>query len=328
MKYDFITIGGATRDISFFTKEGILIKNSQDILRQELLAFEYGAKIKVDNFHYSYGGGAANSAVCLANFGFKTACITAVGSDENSRLIIKNLKERKVDHSLVQLVKGQNSGTSFVLIAPSGERIIFAQRGANHLLQLRPKELKELTKTKSVYIASLAGNWYENLKKIFSVAHDNGQKVFWNPGMTQLLSGEKKIGQFIKKVTVLAINKDEALQLLHSSKKIIRDSNQNLNNDVNLVKAIYLLGPKIAVITLGAEGVIVYDGQKIYRRKILKEKKRVDTTGIGDIFNSSFAAAYIKYQADIDKALDLALKSAASKVGHLGAQNGLIKFNK
>jgi len=328
MKYDFITIGGATRDISFFTKEGILIKNSQDILRQELLAFEYGAKIKVNHFNYSYGGGAANSAVCLANFGFKTTCIAAIGDDENGRMIVKNLKEKKVDNSLLQIVKGEGSGTSFVLIAPSGERIIFAQRGANHLLKLQAKEIKELTKTKNVYIASLAGDWYQNLQAIFSVAHDNGQKVFWNPGMTQLLSGYKKIGKFIKKVTVLAINKDEALQLLHSSEKLNGYDDKALNNVVNLVKAIHLLGPKITIVTLGSEGVIVYDGHKIYRRQIIKERKRVDTTGIGDIFNSSFAAGYIKYQANIDKALDLALKSAASKVGYLGAQNGLIKFKK
>lgn len=326
MKYDFITIGGATRDISFFTKEGILIKNSQDILRQELLAFEYGAKIKVNRFNYSYGGGAANSAVCLANFGFKTTCIAAIGDDENGRMIVKNLKERKVNSSLLKVIKNEGSGTSFVLIAPSGERIIFAQRGANHLLKLQQKEIKELTKTNNVYIASLAGDWYQNLKAIFSVAHDNGQKVFWNPGMTQLLSGYKKIGQFIKKVTVLAVNKDEALQLLHSSERLNGYNDKALNNVVNLVKAIHLLGPKIAMITLGSEGVIVYDGKNVYHRQIIKEKKRVDTTGIGDIFNSSFAAGYIKYQANIDKALDLALKSAASKVGYLGAQNGLIKF--
>jgi len=51
MKYQIITIGGATRDITFFTKEGILIDNHRDVLRQKLLAFEYGAKIRVDRFH-------------------------------------------------------------------------------------------------------------------------------------------------------------------------------------------------------------------------------------------------------------------------------------
>ena len=93
MKYNFITIGGATRDISFFTDKGILINNSRNILQQKLLAFEYGAKIKVDEFYYSYGGGASNAAVCLSNFNFKTACLTAVGNDEKGALIKQNLNK-------------------------------------------------------------------------------------------------------------------------------------------------------------------------------------------------------------------------------------------
>ena len=48
MKNDFITIGGATEDITFYTTEGVVIDNSKDLLRQKLLAFEYGAKIKID----------------------------------------------------------------------------------------------------------------------------------------------------------------------------------------------------------------------------------------------------------------------------------------
>lgn len=328
MKHDFITIGGATRDISFFTDEGIFIKNPKDILRQELLAFEYGAKIKVNNFNYSYGGGAANSAVCLANFGFKVSAIMAVGADENGREIIKNLKARGVKTDLLKINKKEGSGTSFILVAPSGERIIFAQRGANNSLKLEAKDLKELDLAKNVYIASLTGAWYKNLEHIFSVAEDNGQKVFWNPGMVQLLSGHQRIGRFIRKVTVLALNKDEALQLLQSSKRLHGFDDKALKNPENLVKAIHLLGAKISVITLGSEGVIAYDGNKLYRKKILKEKKRVDTTGIGDIFNSSFAAGYVIYEGDIDKALKLALKNAAAKVGHLGSQNGLLKFKK
>ena len=33
MKYDFITVGGATEDITFYTSEGVLIDNKGDILR-------------------------------------------------------------------------------------------------------------------------------------------------------------------------------------------------------------------------------------------------------------------------------------------------------
>lgn len=178
MKYDFITIGGATRDISFFSDEGVLIKNPGDILRQELLGFESGAKIKVDHFHYSFGGGAANSAVCLAIFDYKVACLTIVGDDESGKLIKSNLKDKGISTALVKKEKNESSGTSFILIAPSGERIIFGQRGANSLLAVNDKDLKKITKAKNIYIASLAGAWENNLEKIFSVIKNDKQDVF------------------------------------------------------------------------------------------------------------------------------------------------------
>ncbi len=324
--YDFITIGGTTRDISFFTDQGVLMKDGNDILRQKLLAFESGAKIKVDKFYYSYGGGAANAAACLANFGFRTACLAPVGSDRNGRLIVENLRARYVDTRMIKRIKNEESGSSFILIAPNGERIIFAQRGANKILAIDEKDISYLKKTKGIYIASLAGDWPGNLRKIFSVVSPQGPNVFWNPGMTQLLGGADKIKAYLKKTTVLACNKDEALALVLHTEGYKNTDHIVLNNTESLIKIIHSFGAKIVVITMGSDGVIVFDGQKIIQHDIIKEEKRVDTTGVGDIFNSSFAAAWTLFKGDIDKALHLSLQNAAAKVAHIGAQTSLIKI--
>lgn len=324
--YDFITIGGTTRDISFFTDQGVLMDNGGDILRQKLLAFESGAKIKVDKFYYSYGGGAANAAACLANFGFKTACLAPVGGDRNGRLIIENLKARGVDTRMIEKIDNEESGASFILIAPNGERIIFAQRGANKSLAIGEKNISYLKNTKGIYIASLAGDWPGNLRKIFSVVNDKGPNVFWNPGMTQFLGGADKIKTYLKKTTVLACNKDEALALVLNTEGYKNADHKVLNNTESLIKIIHSFGSKIVVITMGSDGVIAFDGQRVYKREIVKEEKRVDTTGVGDIFNSSFAAAWTLFKGDIDKALYLSSQNAAAKVAHIGAQTSLIKI--
>ncbi|MFA5754380.1 MAG: carbohydrate kinase family protein [Patescibacteria group bacterium] len=326
MKEKFVTIGGATRDISFFTDQGVLIKNSRDLTRQELLAFEYGAKIRVDEFHYSYGGGAANAAVCLAGLGLKTACLTTVGGDENGRAIIDNLRQRKVATDLIKVREDEASSLSFILIAPAGERIIFGDRGVSHKLDIDRAQLAILRRSPNIYLASLAGNWERELKKIFSIVSRKGPKIYWNPGSAQLAGGLKKLAPFLKKTEVFALNKDEAIELVLSSPEYRALDPIFLNRTDNLLKAIHSFGPKIVVITLGAKGVRAYDGQKIYYHAVLKEKKRVDTTGVGDVFNSSFAAGLIRYDGDIDKALLLGLRNTASKVAHLGAQNGLIKL--
>lgn len=326
MHYDFIAVGGATRDISFFTDQGVLLDNKKDVLRQKILAFESGAKIKVDKYYYSYGGGAANAAVCLASLGFKAACLAAVGDDANSQLIINDLKKCGVITSLVSRVKGVESGSSFILITPSGERIIFAQRGANKNLSLGPVELEALGKAKNIYIASLSGAWQSDLRKIFSVVKANQAKVFWNPGQTQYNLGAGSISRFLDQVHVLAMNKDEAIELIIKTSGYSHLSLNFLNKTENLLKIIHGFGPQIVLITLGAEGAMAYDGHKIYNRPVVRERRRIDTTGIGDIFNSSFAAGLTLFNDNINQALSLALKNTAAKIGHLGAHNGLIKL--
>ncbi|HBA36749.1 TPA: hypothetical protein DCZ15_02620 [Candidatus Falkowbacteria bacterium] len=330
MKYDFITVGGATRDISFFTDQGVLIDNRRDVLRQELLAFEYGAKIKVDKFYYSFGGGAANSAVCLANFGFRTACLAAIGTDEGGRLIVANLKNRNIDTRLLSVIKGTESGTSFILVAPTGERVIFGSRGANRSLTIDGPQLKALRAARNIHIASLSGDWENKLKKVFSVCASVGTgqsrpQISWNPGTTQCRAGLKKIAAFLKKTTIFALNKDEAIELVLSSAEHRRLGRAVLNDTDNLLKIIKSFGPKIVMITMGQSGVKVYDGQQIYYQPIKQESRRVDTTGVGDVFNSTFAAGLVLFDGDINRALRLSVRNAAAKVAHLGAQDGLLK---
>ncbi|HZJ40991.1 MAG TPA: carbohydrate kinase family protein [Candidatus Saccharimonadales bacterium] len=328
MIYDFITIGGATRDISFFTDQGILINNSRDILRQQLLAFEYGAKIRIDTFNYTYGGGAANAAVNLSHFGFKTACLVAIGSDDNGQAIIKNLKDRQVGVSLVKKISAVNSGFSFIIISKTGERIIFTERGANNLLKLTTKDEAMLKNTKNIYISSLSGNWKIILQKVFALAYKQGTRITWNPSEAQYSVGLKKLALFLKNTFIFSVNKDEAIELALAHSKISGQKLDQtfLNDEKNLLKIIKSYGPKIVLITSGAAGAYVYDGFKFYYQPIYKEKKRVDTTGVGDIFNSTFAAGVELFKGDIKKALHLSARNTASKIEHLGAQNGLLKI--
>ena len=95
-------------------------------------------------------------------------------------------------------------------------------------------------------------------------------------------------------------------------------------NNNNLLELIKSYGPKIVVITDGSRGASFYDGTSFYHQKIVKEKKHLDTTGIGDVFNSTFSAGLLFYKGDIVKAARLASRNAASKISHLGAQNGLL----
>ena len=78
------------------------------------------------------------------------------------------------------------------------------------------------------------------------------------------------------------------------------------------------------IITRGKHGADAYDGEKFYHQDILREKRRMDTTGVGDAFGSTFVAGLEIYNGDIQKAMYLSVKNTASVIGQQGAQNGLL----
>lgn len=325
MKYNIITIGGAMRDITFQTNEGILIDNRHDILRQELLAFENGAKIVVDEFHNLFGGGAANTAVNFAHSGFKTACLTCLGGDLSGKMILANLKQLQVSDKLVQLDKKSNSGLSCILVTDHGERIVFTSRQANDNLKIGTNDIKTMAQADWLYLASLSGDWLKTVKKVFSV---KGPKIAWNPGVSQYQAGLKALSPFLKRCSVFCVNKDEAIELVLSDPRHKKKSHEFLDDINNLLEILKAAGPEIVIITNGALGAHAYDGNKFYYQKVFKEKNRVDMTGVGDAFNSSVVIGLALSDNNIKQALYLGAKNTAAKIAHFGAQNGLLDLRK
>jgi len=322
MKYDIITVGGATEDFSFYTHEGLMLQSKKDVLHQKLIAFEYGAKIGIDRVYSTFGGGAANTAVNLSGLGFKTAAILSVGDDERGRSIISNLKCRRVATDLVKIIKRQTSGFSFIVINKSNERIIFSHRGANVELHLGTRDVAALKQSKWVYVASLSGAyWLDDLNRIFSVAKVN---KIWNPGEAQLAGGVRKISKFLKQTDIFCLNKDEAIELILSTGKYQANDFKFLNNVKNLLKVIKSFGPKMVIVTSGKKGADIYDGVNFYHQNIVHRQKRLDTTGVGDAFHSSFLAGMEMYSGNIKRAMMLGVYNTAAVVSEIGAQNGLL----
>lgn len=321
MKYDIISVGGATEDITLRTMEGLLIDNKRDVLRQKLFAFEYGAKVKIDESHSSFGGGAANVAVAARLLGLKSATVVAVGNDPRGHAIIKNLKDRGVGTSLVKKMEKESSGLSFLLVGRDNEHVVFSARGSNSRLEISNSDLADLRRSKWIYLTSLSGKWELVLRKVFSLKN---AKIAWNPGHIQLRCGMKKIGAYLKKTSVLVLNKDEAVELVLSSGKYRSKPAEFLNVTENLLDILKSFGPEIVVITNGQFGAHAYDGETYFYQPVHKGKP-VDTTGVGDAFGSSFIAGMEIFRNDIKKAMDLGARNSASVISVEGAQKGLLK---
>lgn len=322
MKYDFITIGGSTEDITLYTEDGKLIENKGDATCQELFAFEYGAKLKIDRSFSGFGGGASNAAVGLASIGFRVAALVSIGKDNRGLSVLQNFRDRNVETKLIQTRKEQETGFSFLIVGPGNEHVVFSNRAANNLLEIGKRELRHLAKTKWVYITSLGGNsWQDVLHQVFSV---DGIKKAWNPGHIQIDAGYDAISYYLEQSDMLTVNKDEAIGLVLSHKDYKDKQTDFLNKSENLLQAIKSWGPQIVVITDGKHGADAYDGEKIYHQNIIKEQNCVDTTGVGDAFGSTFTAGLEMYHGDIQKSMLAGVKNTASVISVQGAQNGLL----
>ncbi|MEI6627262.1 MAG: PfkB family carbohydrate kinase [bacterium] len=309
-KLDVVTIGGATRDMMFYSGEGELI-NTSDITKQKLLAFEYGAKIMVDKLNYSFGGGAANVAVSFAGLGLKVAPVCRVAQDEIGQAILQNFKNRSVDYSLLSIDLKEHSGFSVVLTVKNAahEHILFTYRGANDLLSVDDLRLSKVD-VKWFYVSSLPEVGWE---KVMHKVVEQKKPIAWNPGSHQLKNIEQ-VKAFLPNISLFVVNHDEALFF------------KKLKDIKGLLKTIQDFGPKIVVITDGSKGAYAYDGKKYYYIKA-QAVKAVDTVGVGDAFASAFTAALI-YGKNIKQALRWGMKNSASCITQIGAQNGLLTLKR
>jgi ribokinase len=303
-KFDVITVGGATRDMMFYSKEGELVSTG-NLTKQKLLAFEYGAKIVADNLYFSFGGGAANTAVSFSKLGLKVAAVCRVGNGDNGRLVVKNFRNNNVDASFVTLDSRGQTGFSVVLTVDNSnkEHVLFGYRGANEFL--REKDLPaNRANCDWYYVTSLPKLcWAGIMQKLCR----SGKNIAWNPGGRQLLQ-MSRVKKYLPKVRVLILNKDEAYEF------------KKLKNTKGLLKHLFDLGPEIVVITDGALGAYAYDGCKYYYHKA-KKAKSLDTVGVGDAFGSAFVAAVIGGK-DVKTALRWGINNSASVISKIGAQNG------
>ncbi len=320
--FDIITIGGATRDITFLTDKGRVIETPENLTEQSWLAFEYGAKIKSDKVYFNFGGGACNTAATFSKLGLSVAINCKIGNDENGKCIMKNLEKFGIKIDLVQIDNEKETGFSLVVVNKKdegGDRVIFAHKGAGNFLEIKKENLK---RGKWLYLSSLAGNWEENLEIIEKTIREDGIKLAWNPGGAQIAGGKAKLQNLMKETSIFIVNKDEAIELIQSDENLKLNFNE-INDCGTLARNIKKWGSNAVVITDGKDGAYIAteNNQVIFAPATSQEK--VDSTGAGDAFGSALVGGYI-LTSDIEKALKYGILNSGSVVSEYGAQNGIL----
>jgi sugar/nucleoside kinase (ribokinase family) len=95
----------------------------------------------------------------------------------------------------------------------------------------------------------------------------------------------------------------------------------------DLLIALNKIGPKICVITDGADGAFAYDSINGKFMKVgVLPVDAYERTGAGDAFGSGCLSALI-HGKTLDEALLWGTCNSASVIGYTGSQKGLLKFD-
>ena len=323
MKESFPTvacIGSLSQDIFFPLEKMEVLHTEDDLLSQEKIAFEFGAKIRAQDRFEAPGGCATNVSQGLARLGVSAALFSCVGEDMLGKHILALLTQEGVETSFVNTFPGKRTDISFILVEKkSGERTIFYNRDANEHLFLEEHELSSFP---VLFVTGFYGNAKEkNAQTILRVAQQTKASIAYNPSQSNIARDPELVKSVVQQASLLFVNKDEAREILLRSFRIPPPESEE-----EMLHLLLQQGPERVVLTDGPRGAwALHQGEQtgvFLPSHALKDAK--DMTGAGDAFTAGFLAAYLQKKT-LQEALLWGRENARSVVRFYGARDGLLR---
>jgi sugar/nucleoside kinase (ribokinase family) len=310
--FDLLSVGDASIDTFMTPLESETLCTIDQ--KKCLIAFSYGDKIPVKNLEFSIGGNAANNSVGTKRLGINTSIVLTLGQDSVGEMIVSRLRNEGVDLTYVIEQPGTTSNYS-TIVNYSGERTIFVYHAP------RSYEFPvHLPVSPWVYLTSMGESFrpfYNHLSEW--LVKNPSIKLAFNPGSWQLREGFDAIKDIIGRTHMIYVNREEAEKLTGFGESSGRDR--------DLLIALNKIGPKVCVITDGANGAMAYDSINGKFMKIgVLPVDAYERTGAGDAFGSGCLSALI-HGKTLDEALLWGTCNSASVIGYTGSQKGLLKFD-
>ncbi|NCU28147.1 MAG: carbohydrate kinase family protein [Candidatus Moranbacteria bacterium] len=309
-KLDILTIGDIATEPFIRIKEAEIEpeKGSKEDFN---LCLDYGGKIPYESAVICPAvGNSSNVAISTSRLGLRSSLMSYVGNDEVGQKDIDKLKEENVDTNYIKVIDGMDSNYHYVLWYKSERTILVRHTDF-------PYSLPKIEATpKWIYLSSLSINSISYHQEILNYLNENKEiKFAIQPGTFQIRLGVDKLKGIYERADIYFSNKEEAEKILNKEDSDVK----------SLLKEIYVLGPKIVIITDGIRGSYCFDGKEfLYMESLYEESKTIENTGAGDAFSSAFISALV-YGKNIKEALVWGTINASSVVQFVGPHKGLMR---
>lgn len=253
-------------------------------------------------------GGAGNVINNLCALGSKVDVISVIGDDgigQELKLLLDDI-EIKSDNLIIE--ENRKTSKKTRLIASQQQVLRYDNESvedvnSNSILKILEVVTKNITKYDGIILSDygkgvLTADLTQNIIKI---ANDNNIKVFVDP--------KGKDYSKYKNAYLLTPNKKEAIEATNIH---IKD---NFTLEIATKKLKELCNLKVSLITLGENGIALFDDNLRLKPTVAREV--YDVTGAGDTVIASIAFAIVN-NLDIDEAIDFANLAAGVVVSKLG----------
>ena len=267
-----------------------------------------GETVLGGDFFMNAGGKGANQAVAAARYGNRVVFIAKTGDDLFGAKARETLQKDGIVTDYVFLDKEHPSGVALITIDKDAENCIVVASGANmHLCAADIDAAAKEIRSADVVLMQLECP-IETVEYAARMATEAGVPVILNPAPAP---AEPLREELLRNLYLITPNRSEASRISGIEVK-------DMESAQRAAKAIYDMGPRNVIITLGAEGSLIYDGQMFMRVEAIRVEA-VDTTAAGDTYNGVLASVIAEGRSLIEAANE-ANRASAISVTRMGAQ--------
>ncbi|MGJ4093502.1 ribokinase [Corynebacterium macclintockiae] len=234
------------------------------------------------------GGKGANQAAACAHMGVNTVLLSAVGNDPQGELALKQLREHGVNTDYI-VISRQPTGRAFIMNDPSGENIIIVTSGANELVSpaQQRETVDELRRQGPVPIVLAQGELTpEHSAQLPKLVANSDSRLVLN-----LAPVTTRDPDLMAAADPLVLNEGEAAAVLGEAPGT---PVEELTDRLRIIA-------RSVVITLGQRGALILekDAEPVHIPAVHVDRV-VDTTGAGDAFCGTLAAALAQGETLVD----------------------------